>query len=243
MERLEFIGVPILVQGEKLLRHIKSIDVPLKRYYILDNSEGKDQSVADAIDEICENKPENIQEIVIVENSQNAGYPGSVNQMIRDNTDCNYWIMTGFDWWPKPKEYKKLFEYEHRWKDGAFLGAGCDDMCGFIFTPQLIEKIGLLDENFFPGYFEDNDYKRRMMVSNLRIPTIQLDAEHDRSSTLNSSNDFKKKNQFTFQKNYEYYIKKWGGGPNKEIYVYPFNKSVPIDYWKFDPIRRETMRW
>lgn len=243
MERLDFIGVPILVQGEKLLRHIKSIDVPLKRYYILDNSEGKDESVSEAIDQICENKPDNIQEVVIVENSQNAGYPGAVNQMIRDNTDCAHWIVTGFDWWPRPQEYKKLLEYQHRLDNGAFLGVGCDDMCGFMFTPALIEKVGMLDENFFPGYFEDNDYKKRILESKLRVPTIQLSAEHDRSSTLNSSEDFKRRNQFTFQKNYEYYVKKWGGSPGKEIYVRPFNQAVPLDYWKFDPKRRELLRW
>ena len=115
MERLDFIGVPILVQGEKLLRHIKSIDVPLKRYYILDNSEGKDESVSEAIDQICENKPDNIQEVVIVENSQNAGYPGAVNQMIRDNTDCSHWIVTGFDWWPKPQSIKSYWSTSIVW--------------------------------------------------------------------------------------------------------------------------------
>ena len=51
MKCLDLIAVPVMVQGEKLLRHIKTIDVPLKRYYILDNSEGKDPSVDNAIDE------------------------------------------------------------------------------------------------------------------------------------------------------------------------------------------------
>ena len=98
MNKLECIGVPVLVGGDKLVQHFKTIDVPLKRYYIVDNSMGLDLSVEVAIDVIFDEKPEHIQEIVVVQNNQNAGYPGSVNQIIRDNTDCKHWIvcaMTG----------------------------------------------------------------------------------------------------------------------------------------------------
>ena len=252
MDSIDLIGVPILVQGEKLLRHIKSIDVPVKRYYIVDNSEGNDSSVEEAIDQICDDhvadKYPNIEQVVVVQNNQNAGYPGSVNQIIRDNTDCDHWVVTGFDWWPKPHEYKKLAARINSLKDGAFLGSGMDAMCGFVFTPSLLEGVGFLDENFFPGYFEDNDYRRRIQLHagsypTLRVESFPLTADHDRSSTLNSSDQFKKRNQYTFQKNYEYYLSKWGGAPNNEIYVKPFNLPVGLDYWRFDPKRREEMRW
>lgn len=241
MKCLDLIAVPVMVQGEKLLRHIKTIDVPLKRYYILDNSEGKDPSVDNAIDEICANHPENIDEIVIVSNNQNAGYPGAVNQIIRDNTDCDHWIVTGFDWWVDKDQYKNLLDKD--FKEGVFLGEGIDDMCGFIFTPSLIEKVGLLDENFFPGYFEDNDYKRRIKLANADIVHLPLHNIHDRSSTLNSSIRFKQKNQYTFQQNYMYYIDKWGGKPGQEKYDTPFNQGLPINYWTFNPSRREELRW
>ncbi len=241
MKCLDLIAVPVMVQGEKLLRHIKTIDVPLKRYYILDNSEGKDPSVDNAIDEICHNHPKNIDEIVIVSNNQNAGYPGAVNQIIRDNTDCDHWIVTGFDWWVAKNQYKNLLNKD--FKEGVFLGEGIDDMCGFIFTPALIEKVGLLDENFFPGYFEDNDYKRRIQLANADVVHLPLHSIHDRSSTLNSSIRFKQKNQYTFQQNYMYYINKWGGKPSQEKYETPFNQGLPINYWTFNPSRREELRW
>ena len=243
MNKLDLIAVPVMVQGEKLLKHYESIDVPLKRYYILDNSEGKDSSVDEAIDQICDNHKENIDEIAIVSNNQNSGYPGAVNQIIRDNTDCAHWLVSGFDWWAAPKQYKKVLEKLPSLQNGAFLGTGCDSMCGFLFTKKLIRAVGYLDENFFPGYFEDNDYKRRIQVANIQVPTVQLDAEHERSSTLNSSEQFKKRNQFTFQQNFSYYVNKWGGKPNEETYVRPFNQPVGLDYWKFDPERREKSRW
>lgn len=240
---LELVAVPILVQGEKLLKHVASIDVPVKRYYVLDNSEGRDPTVADAIDELYQNPPANIEEISVVENYLNAGYPGSVNQIIRDNTDCEQWIVSCFDWWAAPGEYQKILDYTGDLSNGAFFGQGGDAMCTFMFTPNLIDKVGMVDENFFPGYFEDNDYRRRIDLSGLKVASIPLQSEHDRSSTLNSSQRFKQRNQFTFQKNHEYYMSKWGGNPGAEIYVKPFNSNVPLDYWKFDPKRREKLRW
>ena len=51
--------VPILVGGHKLVEHFKTI-MPLKRYYIVDNSMERDSSVEKAIDRIIEEKPEHI---------------------------------------------------------------------------------------------------------------------------------------------------------------------------------------
>ena len=241
MDRLDLIAVPVMVQGEKLVRHFKSIDVPVKRYYVLDNSMSVDPSVDEAIDLICDSKPDHIEEIVVVSNNQNSGYPGAVNQIIRDNTDCNHWVVTGFDWWVAKGQYQKLLTTD--FKEGVFLGVGIDDMCGFVFTPSLIKKVGLLDENFFPGYFEDNDYKRRIKLAGADVVHCPLYATHDRSSTLKSSSRFKQRNSETFSENYVYYVDKWGGKPNHETYESPFNKRLPLNYWSFDPLRREKLRW
>ena len=244
MNRLECIGVPILVGGPKLVDHFKTIDVPLKRYYILDNSMERDSSVEYAIDRICEEKPDHIQEVVVVQNNQNAGYPGSVNQIIRDNTDCKHWIVTGYDWHVVPGEWKRLLDKMNELPDGAFLGSTpADCMCGFVWTPNLLRKVGYLDENFFPGYYEDNDYRHRILQSDATVANVPLRAYHDRSSTLKSSREFQKKNQYTFHKNCQYYIEKWGGTPTQEKYVQPFGKDYPLSFWEFDPVRRQKLRW
>ena len=244
MERLECIGVPVLVGGHKLFEHFQTIDVPLKRYYIVDNSMGRDSEVEDAIDAICDYKPDHIQEVVVVQNNLNAGYPGSVNQIIRDNTDCKHWIVCGYDWHPVPDQWKRVLNKAASVPFGAFLGdTPTDCMCGFLWTPQLLAKVGYLDENFFPGYFEDNDYRYRIIQSGASVDTIPLQANHDRSSTLNSSAEFQKKNQYTFQKNYKYYVEKWGGSPTQEKYDRPFGKNYPLSFWEFDPVRRQKLRW
>ena len=244
MERLECIGVPVLVGGHKLFEHFQTIDVPLKRYYIVDNSMGRDSEVEEAIDAICDYKPKHIEEVVVVQNNLNAGYPGSVNQIIRDNTDCKHWIVCGYDWHPIPGQWERVLDKAASVPFGAFLGdTPTDCMCGFFWTPQLLAKVGYLDENFFPGYFEDNDYRYRIIQSGASVDAIPLQADHDRSSTLNSSTEFQKKNQYTFQKNYKYYVEKWGGSPTQEKYDRPFGKNYPLSFWEFDPVRRQKLRW
>jgi GT2 family glycosyltransferase len=97
MSALEIVAVPILANGEKLLRHFRSIDAPLKRYFIVDNSCGSDESVTNAIDEIWDTKPDHIDEVQVMTNTQNMGFAMSVNDIVRHNLDCKYWIVSNYD--------------------------------------------------------------------------------------------------------------------------------------------------
>ncbi len=243
MKKLDLIAVPILVDGDKLIRHFETIDVPLKRYFILDNSMGKDFSVDQAIKEIINWKPEHIDEVVVCSLPQNVGFSGAINLIIRQNTDCKHWIVTGFDWWVKPGEWQKLLKRIDIIPFGATLATGNDQMCGIVFNPALLKRVGYFDENFFPGYYEDNDYRYRLKLTNTSLASIPLEYEHATSSTLNSSEKFKTKNKISFQENYNYYMKKWGGPPGLEVYLTPFNKNYPIDYWAYDPTRSEKLKW
>ena len=83
---------------------------------------GLDPSVDKALDTICDTKPDHILEVVIIQNHLNAGYPESVNQIIRDNTDCKHWIVTGYDWHVAPGEWSRVLDKIGEIPDGAFLG-------------------------------------------------------------------------------------------------------------------------
>lgn len=93
--------------------------------------------------------------------------------------------------------------------------------CSFILTKKAWEVIGKFDENFFPAYFEDNDYMRRIALAGLHVlhtpfltPMIfrkSMTLEKDRTTVL----------RFEICQNY--YVRKWGGMPEKEIYDLPFD--------------------
>jgi hypothetical protein len=204
---------------------------------------GKDPTVQDAIDHIIKNKPDHINEIAVCKAYQNTGFSGAVNWIVRQNTDCKHWIITGFDWWVASGQWQRVLNQVDLLPFGAMLGEGNDEMCGIVLNSMLLNRVGYFDENFFPGYFEDNDYRYRIKLTNTKITSIPLLAEHQTSSTLNSSDKFKQKNNVSFQENYNYYISKWGGPPNHEIYITPFNKNLPVDYWHYNPERSQSLRW
>lgn len=240
---LDIICTAVVKDGNKLYDHFKTIDYPVGRYFVIDNSCGKDESVTEVLKKLKKTKSEYINEIVVFTTHQNTGYSGAVNLAIKQNTDCSYWIFTGFDWYVKKGELKRLDAIIKNHKNGITLGRDNDEMCGVVLTPHLLKTVGLMDENFYPGYFEDNDYRYRQKLNNVKMFSFPLDNSHLTSSTLNSSIQFKQKNQFTFVKNLQYYMDKWGGAPEAERYEKPFNKNVPTDYWQYDPKRIESHRW
>jgi GT2 family glycosyltransferase len=239
---IEMIGTMVLKGADDLINQFDCIDYPVKRYFILDNSQG-DPDVFNAIIGIKNTPSKYVNEIKVVHNVTNVGFSGSINQIIKQNTDCPYWCILSVDWHPKPGQLKKLGK---RLKD-PFVGILCDESqngySSMVFTPELLYEVGYLDENFFPAYYEDNDHRYRMKLAGLEWEYLPLVYTHRVSSTLKSSPEFQKKNQMTFAENGRYYIEKWGGLPGQEKYETPFNMDLPIDYWLYDPVRSERQRW
>lgn len=94
----------------------------------------------------------------------------------------------------------------------------------FLQTKALTDRIGLYDEVFFPGYFEDDDYRRRMSLAGT-VPAKVLESVVHHIGGATSE-------QFSwsvrFEENQKRYAAKWGGIPGQETV------SVPPA-----PIRRE----
>jgi len=239
---IEMIGTMVLKGADDLINQFDCIDYPVKRYFILDNSQG-DPDVLNAIIGIKNTPSKYVDEIKVVHNVTNVGFSGSINQIIKQNTDCPYWCILSVDWHPKPGQLKKLGK---RLED-PFVGILCDETqngySSMVFTPELLYVVGYLDENFFPAYYEDNDHRYRMKLAGFEWEYLPLVYTHRVSSTLKSSPEFQKKNQMTFAENGRYYIEKWGGLPGQEKYETPFNMDLPIDYWLYDPVRNERQRW
>lgn len=95
----------------------------------------------------------------------------------------------------------------------------------FAMTKKCFDKVGKFDENFKPAYFEDNDYAYRMRLSNIKLCTVyHAPFIHYGSQTIHKDFDIASINNVTFSKNHQYFVKKWGGIPDQEVYTTPFNK-------------------
>jgi len=94
--------------------------------------------------------------------------------------------------------------------------------CSFILSIETFKKIGKFDEGFFPAYFEDNDYYRRMVLSktNIVFSSVLNPILYRNSMSIQKDPQLNK----SFEENRQYYISKWGGNPNQETFLTPFNK-------------------
>jgi hypothetical protein len=116
----------------------------------------------------------------------------------------------------------KFYQRPH-WQGAACMAVG----------EGAIEAIGYFDQNFWPAYFEDADYFRRLELSG--IPTLwdeHILLEHNRSQTIRSDFLLKRLHDERTRRNEQYYIRKWGGlrgwggpdaPPGQELFTHPFN--------------------
>ena len=89
----------------------------------------------------------------------------------------------------------------------------------FIINRKAWQTIGEFDENFYPAYFEDCDYKYRAKLAGVPIyPCLKGPCRFVTSGTAakdRSILDFSIKNR-------DYFIEKWGGEPGNEVFTTPF---------------------
>jgi GT2 family glycosyltransferase len=244
---IPMIGTMILNGADDLWKQFESIDHPVDRYFILDNSMGKDKDVLQMIYDLKSDVDsfghKYIKKVEVVHNHMNVGFSGSVNQIIKQNIDCPYWCVLSVDWHPEPGQLKKLAK---RLED-PFVGILCDESqngySSLVIAPELLYEVGYLDENFFPAYYEDNDHRYRMKLAGIEWEYLPLKYKHTVSATIKRDPQIYAKNQMTFKENGRYYVEKWGGLPGQETYTSPFDMDLPLDYWIYDPVRSQRQRW
>ena len=174
---------------------------------------------------ICDNGKQEIitreNNFVIYKPEKNLGVSGSWNMIMdyADKVKATHVLMLNDDIYLGKSE-EEINTIIRLWKP-EFL---CTELnwCSFILSIDAYKKIGKFDENFFPAYYEDNDYFRRMML--LNIPIV-MNAMLNPIIYRNSMTILKTPELNNgFEKNRQYYISKWGGQPTQETFSTPFNQ-------------------
>jgi GT2 family glycosyltransferase len=174
---------------------------------------------------ICDNGKQEIitreKNFVIYKPESNLGVSGSWNMIMdyAEKVKATHVLMLNDDIYLGKSE-DEINTIIRLWKP-EFL---CTELnwCSFILSIDTYLKVGKFDENFFPAYFEDNDYFRRMLLSDVSMifngmlnPII-----YRNSMTIQKTPELNN----GFEKNRQYYISKWGGQPTKETFTTPFNQ-------------------
>ena len=97
----------------------------------------------------------------------------------------------------------------------------------FLLRWEAYQAIGPFDEQFSPGFYEDNDYHHRLMLAGWDSP-VALGAvvEHFGSATMKAipADEREMRHHDLFRANRKRFIKKWGGLPHDDgLYTEPYN--------------------
>lgn len=120
--------------------------------------------------------------------------------------------------------------------------------CLFTQTRTCTELVGPYDENFYPAYYEDSDYERRLALAGVTQHRLSgLIAHHEDRATMFADTSGEIGRGMT--QNGELFRRKWGDLPGKEVFTEPFNGVEKVDlrlntrqetWTHYAP---QTMRW
>jgi GT2 family glycosyltransferase len=165
------------------------------------------------------------EQVVIVTAKLNMGVGGSWNWFLNNVPMKHGAMLICNDDITFHKETLRMF-YEEIQKSEANFVLALGVWAAFAISEKLHKATGGFDENFYPAYFEDNDYHYRMKLLGYDITEIfDIPCGHENSSTLAAFNEEEKRaHHNNFRKNRSYYNDKWGGLPTYEKYTTPFGK-------------------
>lgn len=204
------IGIPTLNRYDLLLPalHFYALnDFPDTRIYIIDNG---DQGI--------ENKYGSRVEIDN-KKSDNLSVAGSWNRLCQSIFSyCDYAVILNDDIYLGRKQYEiELLLQQHR---HDFYLSMCE-WSVFIIPKRTFIKVGGFDEEFYPAYYEDNDYEYRMKLLGIKpfkIPFLNP-IVYKNSQTIEKDPKIMSYSKI----NKARYESKWGGQPNQERYKFPYN--------------------
>lgn len=173
-------GIPVMgtavVNGaDWLTRQIQSIDFPVDRYIVVNNS--GNTTVAQDIRRALDTPNNFVANRHVIDLPGNIGCAGAWNLVIKSTMMSSYWLICNHDVAFCTGLLARL--HDHMIKDhaGVVHGSSGDFAVGtwdlFAISDKVITSHGLFDENFYPAYVEDLDYLMRLM--NNPVPRKMLD--------------------------------------------------------------------
>ena len=199
--------VPVLNRYDLLQRMLQSLDYPIKHLLIIDNGASKveqDTSV---------NVPDCVEHTTYLPMPSNLGVAASWNLGIKLFPMDDRWTFASNDMWFHPAQLETL-----SWAspDEITLMAPFPHWHAFTVGQTVVKKLGLFDEALYPAFYEDNDYQRRAAHHEIPITLLDLNVEHDNSSTIHSDHAYRVANARTFPNNRAYYEDKQSQGDYTE---------------------------
>lgn len=189
------LGFAVLSRFDLADRLLQSIDYPVEHLVIVNNSGKKSWTPK---------KPDSVKELWHIEVPYGLGANGAWNLIIKSTPHAAYWVLPNDDSHFEPGALQTIAENV---RTDAFNFVKVSPRWSCVVPGEgAVMKAGLWDETFYPIYFDDDDYERRMQHAGVEFHNIDAIVHHDNSSTLRSG--YEQKNSKTFAKNQAAHNKK-----------------------------------
>jgi glycosyltransferase involved in cell wall biosynthesis len=248
MKPIPVLGTMIYNRPDYLERMIRSIDYPIGKLVVVLNAVTAEiAATADLIRRLYPN--------VIIYNPGfnqpkpvNLGFAGGWNYVLRNHM-AEWVLVVGNDVQFHPGQLQKIAEYYARHEnDSPPMGVVNTSMGWHVhgITRHGLNVLGYLDENMYPCYYDDCDHdyrhtlaQRKNLVSYPAEGECHVHIHHEGSATSRNLPPEKAERMAkAFERNEEYYSRKWGGTQTKETFQTPFNNpALSIKDWSLEPGR------
>ena len=175
------------------------------------------------------------------------GWPGALNFGITQTPEAPWWFFTNNDAYFEPGVLVELVERMAAATGPLLITEGYT--VGGI-NRAMVDAVGLFDDwSFYPIYFDDSDYTRRVHLAGATIEYGKWCLEGDigetdvPSLTIKSDPALAVANNRTWILNEQAYVAKWGGIPGQETFTSPWGRDLPVWVTKPDLRGRQIRSW
>jgi len=182
------LGFAVLSRFDLADRLLESIDYPIEHLVIVDNS-GKKSWLPEI--------PAWVQNSWVIRVPYGLGANGAWNLIIKSTPYADYWVLPNDDSYFEAGALAKIAA-EVDLDAFNFVDVNPAWSC-VVPTATAVMKAGLWDEVFYPIYYDDDDYERRLKHFEVPFHKINARVHHDNSSTLRSG--YSEQNNRTFARN------------------------------------------
>ena len=185
---IEVLGFPTLSRFDLAEQLLASIDYPVGDLVIVNNSGKKSWTPT---------KPEKVERLWHIEVPYGLGLQGAWNLVIKSTPYAPRWLLVNDDCRFEPGALEVI---DRSAKPDALTFTDCAPVwSAFVLGEEVIKRVGLFDEAYYPLYFCDNDYERRADNAGIKKINIPAKVHHHNSATKYHNNEVR--NDFTFNRN------------------------------------------
>lgn len=221
---------PCISRFDLLEEQIASVDYPVDRFVVVDNScAGWQSRVGNGY----------IRSLEYIRPILNLGYPGGINAGLFQTPDAPWWIFTNADIRYGPGALARTDQVMSEARGPLFFTNINAAYAFGALNREAVKVVGMFDEwSCYPAYFDDNDWDYRRTLAGVARIDEEVGVHHGDddgrgSLTIRSDSRYRLANDRTFATNRSNYLAKWGGLPGEEKFTTPWNSGLPL--WALRP--------